>query len=100
MYNLYELMDDEYRGDIAARDSPKDKPVVTNGVAEGGATEGKEEAEVDPKEKKIKALRKKLQAIEQLKARKAKGEKLEATQLQKIFTEGDLLKQLEKLEQS
>ncbi|CAE6542159.1 unnamed protein product [Rhizoctonia solani] len=101
MYDLHELMDDEYRRDIAARDAPNDKPVETNGVVVGGTVEGKEEAaEVDPKEKKIRALKKKLQAIEQLKARKDKGDKLEATQLQKILSEADLLKQLESLEQS
>ncbi|KEP47627.1 TatD DNase domain protein [Rhizoctonia solani 123E] len=100
MYDLYELMDDEYRGDIATRDAPRDKPVDTNGVVEGAATEVKEEADVDPNEKKIKILKKKLQAIEQLKSRKAQGDKLEVTQVQKILTEPDLLRQLEKLEQS
>jgi uncharacterized protein with WD repeat len=39
-----------------------------------------------------------LQAIEQLKARRDKGDNLEATQLQKIEGEADLLKQIEEAE--
>ncbi|KAH7334389.1 hypothetical protein B0J17DRAFT_673142 [Rhizoctonia solani] len=100
IYNLHELMDDEYRGDIAARGAPEEIPVQKTEPTKGETVEGKEEAEVDPKEKKIKALKKKLQAIEQLKARRENGDKLEITQLKKISTEADLLKQLERAEQS
>ncbi|QRW24647.1 TatD DNase family protein [Rhizoctonia solani] len=101
MYDLHELMDAEYHEDIAARDASKDKPVENGGVVDGGAMDVKTEAkEVDPTEKKIRILKKKLQAIEQLKARRDNGDSLEATQLQKIEGEADLLKQLEELEKS
>ncbi|KAG8709084.1 hypothetical protein FRC09_000867, partial [Ceratobasidium sp. 395] len=55
---------------------------------------------VDPQEKKIKGLQKKLQAIQQLKARRDKGDKLELTQLQKIEGEEELIKQLEEAQTS
>lgn len=41
-------------------------------------------------DKKVRGLLKKLRAIEDLKARQAKGEKLEETQLKKIKTENDV----------
>lgn len=49
-------------------------------------------------DKKIRNLNKKLKAIQELKERKSKGEKLEQTQLQKIATEGELRKELADLE--
>ncbi|KAF2219926.1 eukaryotic translation initiation factor eIF2A-domain-containing protein [Elsinoe ampelina] len=45
-------------------------------------------------EKKVRALHKKLRAIEDLKMRQAGGEKLEATQVQKIATEESVRKEL------
>jgi len=46
-------------------------------------------------EKKLRGLHKKLRAIEDLKVRLASGEKLEDTQLMKIATEAQVLKELE-----
>jgi translation initiation factor 2A len=48
-------------------------------------------------EKKVRGLLKKLRAIEELKARMAKGEKLEDTQVKKIKTEEGVRKELEAL---
>jgi len=48
-------------------------------------------------DKKVRALLKKLRAIEDLKVRLAKGEKLEDTQLKKIDTENGVKKELEAL---
>ena len=50
-----------------------------------------------PQDKKIRALLKKLRAIDDLKMRRAGGEKLEATQIQKMDTEEDVRKALESL---
>lgn len=52
---------------------------------------------VSPEEKRIRALLKKHRAIQDLKVRKAKGEKLEDTQLKKIATEKDVLQELTSL---
>ncbi|QRV83286.1 TatD DNase family protein [Ceratobasidium sp. AG-Ba] len=93
MFNLHELMDEQYHKDIAARDAAKAS--VSAPVAKTQATPAPAAAELDPTEKKIKGLQKKLQAIQQLKERRDKGDKLELTQLQKIEGEADLLKQLE-----
>ena len=49
------------------------------------------------KDKKMKKLKKSLQAIEKLKLKKANGEQLEINQLQKIDTEEQLKKELEML---
>lgn len=49
-------------------------------------------------EKKLRGLHKKLRAIEDLKMRMASGEKLEDTQLKKIATEAQVLKELEGME--
>ena len=46
-------------------------------------------------EKKVRSLLKKLRAIEDLKMRQAAGEKLEATQVQKILTEDVVRRELE-----
>ena len=47
--------------------------------------------------KKIRALTKKLRAIEELKLRQAGGEKLERTQEQKIEKEDEIVDELQKL---
>jgi translation initiation factor 2A len=49
---------------------------------------------LDPVAKKIRNLNKKLKAIEELKERAKKGDKLEATQLKKIDGEVDIRKEL------
>ena len=49
------------------------------------------------KDKKMKKIKKSLQAIEKLKLKKANGEQLEINQLQKIDTEEQLKKELEQL---
>jgi len=50
-----------------------------------------------PQDKKIRALHKKLRAIDDLKMRQAGGEKLEATQISKITTEEGVRKELQAL---
>ena len=55
----------------------------------GGAT--------GPQDKKIRALLKKLRAIDDLKMRRAGGEKLEGTQIKKMDTEGEVRRELEGL---
>lgn len=53
----------------------------------------------DPeKDKKIKNIKKKLDAIEKLKEQQAQGKTLEVNQISKISTENDLLKELEQLQ--
>ncbi|KAI0296802.1 eukaryotic translation initiation factor eIF2A-domain-containing protein [Russula brevipes] len=49
---------------------------------------------LDPVQKKIRNLSKKLKAIDELKARAARGERLEATQLKKIESEVEIQKDL------
>lgn len=55
-------------------------------------------AEVDPTVKKIRNLNKKLKAIDELKQKLARGDKLEVTQMQKIEAENDIRKELAGLE--
>ena len=50
-----------------------------------------------PQDKKIRALLKKLRAIDDLKMRRAGGEKLEGTQIKKMGTEDEVRKELEGL---
>ncbi|KAI9451986.1 eukaryotic translation initiation factor eIF2A-domain-containing protein [Lactarius psammicola] len=49
---------------------------------------------LDPVQKKVRNLNKKLKAIEDLKEKAARGERLEATQLKKIESEADIRKEL------
>jgi translation initiation factor 2A len=65
--------------------SPPDLTVTSPG---GGGTS---------QDKRIRALLKKLRAIEDLKMRQAGGEKLEATQVQKIQTEDQVRRELDGL---
>lgn len=51
----------------------------------------------DPQDKKIRALLKKLRAIDDLKMRRAGGEKLEGTQIKKMDTEDEVRRELEGL---
>ena len=51
----------------------------------------------EPQDKKVRALLKKIRAIEELKMRQASGEKLEDTQVKKIQTEGVVRKELKDL---
>lgn len=50
-----------------------------------------------PQDKKVRSLTKKLRAIDELKMRRAGGEKLEATQIQKMSTEESIRKELSQL---
>ena len=54
-------------------------------------------AVMDPKEKKVKGIYRKLKQIDELKKRVENGDKLELTQLDKIKTEQALRKELELL---
>ncbi|KAF8260526.1 hypothetical protein EI94DRAFT_1811534, partial [Lactarius quietus] len=49
---------------------------------------------LDPAQKKVRNLNKKLKAIEELKEKAARGERLEATQLKKIESEAEIRKEL------
>ncbi|AOW02549.1 eukaryotic translation initiation factor eIF2A-domain-containing protein [Yarrowia lipolytica] len=92
------------RGSLAASPDPSSGPKVRGAggrVIPGAAPKKHEEkngavpvATVD--DKKIRALLKKLRAIEDLKAKQTNGEKLEDTQIQKISTEGNVRDELKK----
>lgn len=69
----------------AVSEPPADSTVTSPG---GGGT---------PQDKKVRALLKKLRAIDDLKMRRAGGEKLEGTQIKKMDTEGEVRKELESL---
>ncbi|EIN07884.1 translation initiation factor eIF-2A [Punctularia strigosozonata HHB-11173 SS5] len=58
------------------------------------------EAGLDPVAKKVRNLNKKLKAIDELKDKQKKGERLEATQLKKIETEAEIRKELSTLTNS
>lgn len=68
---------------------PPDLTVTSPGGGQGAQKEGQE--------KKVRALLKKIRAIEELKMRQAAGEKLEDTQVKKIATEGQVRKELRDL---
>lgn len=72
-------------GDLAANNNEESVP-PTPGV----------EA-LDPVQKKVRNLNKKLKAIEDLKEKAARGERLEATQLKKIESEAEIRKEFEAL---
>ncbi|RPD55709.1 translation initiation factor eIF-2A [Lentinus tigrinus ALCF2SS1-7] len=78
-----------------------DIPVNGNGNAEAAANDAASvpptpgaEGGLDPIAKKVRNLNKKLKAIEELKEKQKKGERLEATQLKKIDTEAEIRKEL------
>ena len=83
------------------------KPVITNGTPKAPAALPQAEAPVidvtspggggTPQDKKIRALLKKLRAIDDLKMRRAGGEKLEGTQIKKMGTEDEVRRELEGL---
>jgi len=66
-------------------------------VVEAPAPEEPVAAEPDPVAKKVRNLSKKLKAIDDLKQKLARGEKLEVTQMQKIDAEQEIRKELESL---
>ncbi|KAF7791046.1 hypothetical protein EIP86_002006 [Pleurotus ostreatoroseus] len=60
-------------------------------------TPGADSGALDPIAKKVRNLNKKLKAIEELKVKQQKGERLEVTQVKKIETEADIRKELASL---
>lgn len=66
-------------------------PSSTNGIIASDSAVG---TPLTPEDKKRRALQKKLGAIDQLKAKRSAGEKLEKTQLQKIEAEDEVKKEL------
>ena len=68
--------------------APQEAPELSVTSPSGGGT---------PQDKKTRALLKKLRAIDDLKMRRAGGEKLEGTQLKKMDTEDEVRKELEGL---
>ena len=82
-------------------------PIMTNGTTKTPPDVLQTEAPVidvnspggggSPQDKKIRALLKKLRAIDDLKMRRAGGEKLEGTQIKKMGTENDVRRELEEL---
>ncbi|KAK7477133.1 hypothetical protein BaRGS_00031619 [Batillaria attramentaria] len=79
--------------DGGAAASIKPMSLQTTQPPAAGATTGDPETD-----KKIRNLRKKLQAIEKLKEQQSAGKQLELNQLEKLKTEAALLKELEELE--
>lgn len=71
----------------------KQPPRPTMGAADVGASS----SDAGATEKKVRSLTKKLKAIEQLKERRARGETLEQTQLQKMDGEAEIRRELEAL---
>ncbi|KAG6849912.1 hypothetical protein H0H93_003780 [Arthromyces matolae] len=63
-------------------------------------TPGLDSSSLDPTGKKIRNLNKKLKAIEELKDKQKRGDRLEATQLKKIEGEADIRAELAALERS
>ncbi|KAG0140991.1 hypothetical protein CROQUDRAFT_664447 [Cronartium quercuum f. sp. fusiforme G11] len=70
-----------------------DKP--TSALAADGLNSHVPLGQLSPEDKKRRALMKKLTAIEQLKERRKRGEKLEMTQVKKIESEAETRKELE-----
>ncbi|KAJ3478682.1 hypothetical protein NLI96_g9586 [Meripilus lineatus] len=66
-------------------------PPANGSVPPTPAVEG---APLDPMAKKVRNLTKKLKAIEELKEKAKKGERLEATQVKKIDTEAEIRREL------
>lgn len=73
--------------------SPSPQPALTSGAADVGG-----KAQAGALDKKLRNLTKKLKAIDELKARRDAGEKLEQTQVLKIASETELRKELAELE--
>ena len=73
-------------------DAQQGPPPDVTVTSPGGSVGTKE-----PQDKKVRALLKKIRAIEELKMRQAGGEKLEDTQIKKIQTEGAVRKELKDL---
>jgi len=69
----------------------------TPGIPSVPPTPGGDSSVLDPIAKKVRNLNKKLKAIEDLKDKAQKGERLEATQLKKIDTEAEIRKELASL---
>ena len=76
------------KNDTAIQTVVADPPNVTVASAGSGGT---------PHDKKLRALLKKLRAIDDLKIRRAGGESLEGTQIKKMETEGAVRKELDDL---
>ncbi|KIJ32447.1 hypothetical protein M422DRAFT_213804 [Sphaerobolus stellatus SS14] len=74
-----------------ASPSPAPIPAVTAPDAE---TAPAGEGSLDPVAKKIRNLNKKIKAIDELKEKQGRGERLEATQLKKIESEAEIRKEL------
>eukprot|EP00164_Ancoracysta_twista_P005641 GFYU01007734.1.p1 GENE.GFYU01007734.1~~GFYU01007734.1.p1 ORF type:complete len:595 (-),score=188.43 GFYU01007734.1:275-2059(-) len=70
----------------------------TPAPAQPAAPKKAEDMTPEEAEKKLKALNKKLRQIDSLKEKKAAGETLEETQVQKLASEGDLKKEAKALE--
>ncbi|KAK4098102.1 translation initiation factor eIF-2A [Parathielavia hyrcaniae] len=71
---------------------------VPVGPAAGNVSAGDDGASQNPNAKKIRALQKKIRAIEDLEMRRAGGEKLEDTQVKKIATKESVMVELAALE--
>ena len=74
---------------------PQSPPHVMEEVPPPKLTASSPSNDNAPQDKKIRALLKKLRAIDDLKMRRAGGEKLEGTQIKKMETEDDVRKELQ-----
>ncbi|PIL33139.1 hypothetical protein GSI_04588 [Ganoderma sinense ZZ0214-1] len=79
--------------DIVVNGNGAAPEAVANGAVSVPPTPGGEGG-LDPIAKKVRNLTKKLKAIDELKDKQKKGERLEATQLKKIDTEAEIRKEL------
>lgn len=75
---------------------PAPQETADQGPTQGGEPSGADQSQ-NPNAKKVRALQKKLRAIEDLEMRKAANEELEVTQLKKIATKNEVLKDLKAL---
>jgi len=83
----------------SAPSTPRPQPVVNTAVSSVVVNDSAESpGPGSPHEKKLRALHKKLRAIEDLKMRQAGGEKLELSQISKIRTEESVKQELDALE--
>ncbi|KAF2459461.1 eukaryotic translation initiation factor eIF2A-domain-containing protein [Lineolata rhizophorae] len=79
---------------VAAAAAAAAPPAATASSSAEAQAQADAAAGLGPTDKKLRSLHKKMRAIEELKMRQARGEKLEDTQVKKIATEEEIRKQL------
>ncbi|XP_013403641.1 uncharacterized protein LOC106168925 [Lingula anatina] len=92
-----DIPEDEYQKIVNSLPLPSNQQAVTK--ATDGASDSQTGSTLTPAEKRLKTLHKKLDQIEQLKAKKAKGETIQDNQEEKIKTEPQIKQEIEELEE-